>query len=115
MLGHAQRVFSNDEEMKSQFTYASLREKAGAHKVAGVRGNVIDGETNLPLKDVEVSNETKTHNDTTNPNGNFHIKGLGEGKDKLIFKLPGYREVTEDTDLKAGHTITIDIKLFKTS
>lgn len=113
MVRHSARVFHNDPDTAAQFTYASLLQAAGRHKEAGVRGNIIDGDTNLPLKDVQVSNQTKTHNDLTNTDGNYHLKGLGEGKDFITAEVPGYTKATQPIELKPGETTTIDIKLFK--
>lgn len=113
MLGHGQRIFSKQPDKKKLFVFTNLVEQAGHHTIAGVHGHVIDGETNRPLKDVEVFNETKKHNDVTNDDGNFHLKGLGEGTEKLTFKLAGYREETAEANMEAGESLRIDIKLFR--
>lgn len=114
MLSHGQRIFADDEKKKALFVWDNLVEQAGLHHQAGVRGKLTDGDTGLPIKGGTLSNETKEHNAITNDDGNYHLKGLGEGKDKITAEAPGYTKASHDIDLKAAETTTIDIKLFKT-
>ena len=82
-----------------------------------VAGNVIDGDTKKPIKDVTVTAyhiSKKEKIVLTDESGKFDFDELKSGIYKIVFEKEGYRRITKDKiSIKADETFQMRIEMLE--
>lgn len=77
-----------------------------------VRGRVLDGDTGLPLSDVEATLVGEvTLPKITDLSGYYEIPNLNNGKYQVRFQKVGYESQTQEFQVKDGKNVVLDIAL----
>jgi len=76
-----------------------------------IAGTVIDSTTAGPLPGVNVVIVDSRQGTTTDEEGNFQITGVEAGTYTLRATFVGYTEETQEVDVEAGETTTVDFAL----
>jgi len=100
MLLLAKSIFEDEPDNLKKFTFTDLLKEVRGNDASGLKGQVTDGVTGIPLQGVQVSNGTSTV--TTDKDGKYFLE-MASGLHTVTFSLPGYQEIVlENRKVKVG-------------
>ena len=77
-----------------------------------ISGNIINGETNEPLPNVNIFISETFWGTSSNSNGEFRLDNLPPGQHKVVSSIIGFKVKTTYLKLKQNQNILITIKLY---
>jgi len=81
----------------------------------GIRGKIIDAQTNQPLPGANVIVRGTTYGAAANLDGEYLIRALAPGKYSVQARYIGYQSATEEVTVVAGQTARVDFALATTA
>lgn len=111
MFKDAQKIFAYEEGIRRQFVYDLLLSKIRSGGVAGIKGTIINIDTNQPIEGVNVYTADGNYNAVSDANGIFLITQVAADTYTLTFEKAGFETASETIDVKTGTTARADMSL----
>lgn len=109
MFGDGQTIFQNNKATKKQFVFSELHYLTSGAGTAGIKGSIVDANTDLPIEGVEVSIPKKSRTTTTDSNGRYEIIQIASGLYNIKFTKEGYQPISlEKYEIKLGTTSNLN-------
>lgn len=105
MMDDAQIIFRRDEEKLKQFTWDSIMHLINP-KVAGMKGSVLEKDTNLPLANVQIIMQKAkgvAFVVLTDENGKYSATGIASGRYKYKIVLEGKETIEGEIKINKGN------------
>ncbi|MFB6271605.1 MAG: SusC/RagA family TonB-linked outer membrane protein [Salinibacter sp.] len=80
-----------------------------------VKGTVVKAETGAPLPGVNVVVQGTTIGSATNPDGAYTIEDVPAGTQTISAQFVGYQAQTQEVEISAGETVTVNFEMRKQS
>lgn len=110
MLKDGKVRFLKNKAIKKQFTYAHLHYLASGVGTSGIKGYIVDANTDLPISGVEISIPKKRRTLNTDKDGHYEILQIAAGTYKAKFSKEGYQPITMDAlEIKLGTISSLNL------
>ena len=112
MLDDAAVFFQSNKDLLEEFSYKNLKKKAQGTKQAGLKGKVLQPQTNNAIANAKITLEGTNKTTVSDALGRFDMSQLAEGTYRVIVEADGYETVfIEKVVIKSGKTTRFNIKL----
>ncbi len=112
MLADGQKVFRNDDLLKSQFTVAFLLSQARGTKAAGVGGKVWVANTKTAIEGAQITLVELAKSVVTDAKGHYELSPVASGTYTLRVEIAGYNTLTiENYVIEIGTVSRLNIEL----
>ena len=106
MLSDAQKVFRNDDLLKSQFTVAFLLSQTRGTKAAGVSGKVLIANTKTTIEGAQITIVELEKSVVTDAKGHYELSPVASGVYTLRIEIEGYDTLSIENHLVEIGTIS---------
>ena len=112
MMADARVIFRKEPVLRDQFTFTNVLDQVVSASVAGIRGKVMNVETEKGIEKVKITIDGKDKTYETDKNGKFDIAQLANGEYMVTFSCKGYKDVVfEEFEVKTGVYNTLNVTM----
>lgn len=92
---------------------ALTSEEKGGAEAGAIQGSVLDADSGSPVVGAIVTVREEGRQETADGSGRYEIAGLPSGTYTVEASAEGYTTVSQDLEVRAGDTTTLDFRLIK--
>ena len=112
MMADARVIFRKEPVLRDQFTFTNVLDQVVSASVAGIRGKVMNVETEKGIEKVKITIDGKDKTYETDKYGKFDIAQLANGEYMITFSCKGYKDVVfEEFEVKTGVYNTLNVTM----
>ncbi len=112
MMADARVIFRKEPVLRDQFTFTNVLDQVVSASVAGIRGKVMNVETEKGIEKVKITIDGKDKTYETDKFGKFDIAQLANGEYMVTFSCKGYKDVVfEEFEVKTGVYNTLNVTM----
>jgi hypothetical protein len=111
MFADAQRVFTNNAPLRSQFTFGYMVNQVSGSGIGSIRGLISSSINGKAVDGVTITAIDEKYSAITNDKGRYNITRVAAGTYTFVFEKPGYESATQDVVVKPGTAATFDVVL----